>query len=135
MPVTGSFLEFVLEQLDMVGPIVSKRMFGGVGLYAGDTFFALLAGDVLYLKVDDSTRAEFERVGGRAFQPFPDRPGTMQYYNLPVGILEDSDELTRWARKSIAVARARRANPPARRRAVTRKRPATRSRAAAKRRR
>ncbi len=32
--------------------MTSKRMFGGVGLYAGALFFALLAGDVLYLKTD-----------------------------------------------------------------------------------
>jgi DNA transformation protein len=38
MPVTDSFLAFVLEQLDAVGPMTAKRMFGGVGLYAGDLF-------------------------------------------------------------------------------------------------
>src|SRR6202011_6189680 len=41
MPVTDSFVAFVLEQLDSLGPITAKRMFGGVGLYAGDLFFAL----------------------------------------------------------------------------------------------
>ena len=121
MPVTDSFVEFVLEQLDQVGPITPKRMFGGVGLYAGDLFFALLAGDVLYLKADDSTRGAFEAAGARPFQPYPDRPrgsGTMQYYSVPAAVLEDSDELIAWAKKSVAVARAQRASPPARRRAV-----------------
>ena len=36
--VTDSFVAFVLEQLEPLGPITSKRMFGGVGLYAGDLF-------------------------------------------------------------------------------------------------
>lgn len=31
MAVTDSFVAFVLEQLDPLGPIASKRMFGGVG--------------------------------------------------------------------------------------------------------
>jgi DNA transformation protein len=111
MPVSDSFVEFVLEQLDPVGPITSKRMFGGVGVYAGDLFFALLAGDVLYLKADESTRGELEAVGARPFQPYPDRAGTMQYYNVPVAILEDGDELIRWAKKAVAVAQAARATP------------------------
>ena len=38
MAVTDSFVEFVLEQLDALGPITSKRMFGGVGLYAATCF-------------------------------------------------------------------------------------------------
>ena len=111
MPVTDSFVEFVLEQLDAVGPITPKRMFGGVGLYAGDLFFALVAGDVLYLKGDDATRGAREAAGARPFRPYPDRPrgkGTMQYYSVPAAILEDSDELIAWAKQSIAIARAQR---------------------------
>jgi DNA transformation protein len=119
MPVTDSFVEFVLEQLAPVGPITAKRMFGGVGLYAGDLFFALLASDVLYLKADDSTRGELEAAGARPFQPYPDRGGgTMQYYSVPAAILEDRDELTAWAKTSVAVSRAQRASPAARRRRV-----------------
>ncbi|HWW88977.1 MAG TPA: TfoX/Sxy family protein [Vicinamibacterales bacterium] len=120
MPVTDGFVEFVLEQLEPVGPITPRRMFGGVGLYAGDLFFALLACDVLYLKADDSTRRELEAAGARPFQPYPDRGiGTMQYYSVPAAILEDSDELIAWARKSVAVSRAQRTSPPARRRRMT----------------
>jgi DNA transformation protein len=117
MPVTDSFVAFVLEQLDAVGPMTPKRMFGGVGLYAGDLFFALIAGDVLYLKADDSTRAPLEAAGARPFQPYPDRPrgsGTMQYYSVPAAILEDGDALIAWAKQSVAIARAQRANPPKR---------------------
>jgi len=107
MPVTDGFVEFVLEQLDQVGPITPKRMFGGVGLYAGDLFFALIADDVLYLKANASTRGEFEAAGARPFRPYPDRRGgTMQYYSVPAAILEDGDELVAWAKKSVAVAEA-----------------------------
>ena len=121
MPVTDSFVEFVLEQLDPVGPITSKRMFGGVGLYAGDLFFALVAGDVLYLKGDDATRGAREAAGARPFQPYPDRPrgkGTMQYYSVPAAILEDGDALLAWAKQAIAIARAQRVAPSKRKRRV-----------------
>ena len=122
MAVTDSFAAFVLEQLDEVGPITSKRMFGGVGLYAGDLFFALLWHDVLYLKAGDSTRAARRRAGARPFQPFPNRArgsGTMQYYSVPAAILEDGDALIEWAKQSVAIARAQRANPPKKRRATS----------------
>jgi DNA transformation protein and related proteins len=112
MPVTDSFLAFVLEQLDAVGPMTAKRMFGGVGIYAGDLFFALLDDDVLYLKVDDSNRADFEAAGAGPFRPSGPGGEVMQYYNVPVSVLEDADELGRWAEKSIAVARAKKASKP-----------------------
>ena len=38
---------------------------------AGDLFFALIAGDVLYLKADEATRNAREKAGARPFQPFP----------------------------------------------------------------
>ena len=108
MSVSDSFVSFVLEQLEPVGPITSKKMFGGVGLYAGDLFFALIAGDVLYLKGDDATRSAREKAGARPFQPYPDRPkgkGKMQYYSVPAAILEDGDALLEWAKQAIAIAR------------------------------
>jgi DNA transformation protein len=109
MPVSDGFVAFVLEQLDPLGPLTPKRMFGGVGLYAGDLFFALIAGDVLYLKGDDATRGAREAAGARPFQPYPNRPrgkGQMQYYSVPAAILEDGDALLVWATQSIAIARA-----------------------------
>ena len=106
MPVSDSFLEFVLDQLDACGPITSKRMFGGVGLYAGEVFFAIMMNDTIYLKVDDGTRARYQAAGSRSFNPFPQKSptGSMQYFEVPLSVLEDADELTQWARESIRVA-------------------------------
>jgi len=110
MPVSPGFTDFVVEQLDLCGAITTKRMFGGVGIYSGDVFFALIDNDILYLKVDDSTRPDFQRAGGEPFRPFGDERDEdrdkMQYYSVPVSVLEDADELCAWGRKSIAVAMA-----------------------------
>ena len=84
-------------------------MFGGVGLYSGDTFFALIAGDTLYLKVDDSNRPDFEARGLGPFRPYGEDGEVMQYYALDEGTLEDLDELRAWAGKAIAVAKAKKA--------------------------
>jgi DNA transformation protein len=124
MPVTPGFTAFVVEQLDRCGPITTKRMFGGVGIYSGDTFFAIIDNDVLYLKVDDSTRPDFERDGCQPFRPYGDDRESMSYYSVPVAVLEDAGELGAWGRKAIAVAlRTRRSRP-----AEGRPRPAQRSR-------
>jgi DNA transformation protein len=123
MSVSASFLEFVLDQLDACGPITAKRMFGGVGLYAGDRFFAVMMDDTIYLKVDDATRPSYEAAGSRAFNPFPEKSatGSLQYFEVPLAVLEDADELARWATKSIAVAGA---TPATRARSRARSKPA-----------
>lgn len=50
MRVTDGFRAFVLEQLTDLESVRARAMFGGVGLYAGDVFFGLVAADALYLK-------------------------------------------------------------------------------------
>jgi DNA transformation protein len=105
VPVTDDFREFVLEQLGRVVAVDWTRMFGGVGLYADGTFFALIDDDILYFKVGDPNRADFEAVGARAFSPYKDGTYSMSYFELPVDVLEDRDALRIWTEKSVAVAR------------------------------
>ena len=75
---SSGFRSFVLDQLEPLGSIVAKAMFGGVGLYCGGVFFGLIARDVLYLKVDATNRGDYERAGSQPFRPYPDRAGTMR---------------------------------------------------------
>ena len=107
--VSDGFRQFVLDQLEPVSGVVPRAMFGGVGLYADDVFFGIIAGDTLYLKVDDGNRADYEAAGMPPFMPYPKRSATMQYYAVPIGVLENPDELLIWARKSIAAAERKRA--------------------------
>jgi DNA transformation protein and related proteins len=104
MRVSEGFKSFVLDQLVDLGDVTARSMFGGVGLYRRGTFFGLIAADVLYLKVDATTRIEYERCGMQPFKPYPQRASAMQYYAVPLGVLESAPELTRWARKAVAVA-------------------------------
>jgi len=104
MRVTDGFRAFVLEQLAGVKAARARAMFGGVGLYAGDVFFGILAADTLYLKVDDSNRGEYEAAGMTPFKPYADRAMTMPYYQVPAGVIEDGDALAVWARASVRVA-------------------------------
>jgi DNA transformation protein len=103
--VTPSYKIFVLEQLQVAGTVTAKSMFGGVGLYCGGLFFALIDDDTLYLKVDDITRPAFERLGSRPFRPYGDDSPGMQYYELPAEMLEDRSALRPWAEQALAAAR------------------------------
>ena len=104
MRVSDNFRAFVLEQLADVASVRARAMFGGVGLYSGDLFFGLIAADVLYLKVGDRNRSRYEAAGMTAFAPYPDKPMTMPYYQVPAHVLEDRRELGIWAHASIEVA-------------------------------
>jgi TfoX/Sxy family transcriptional regulator of competence genes len=115
MSVNPSYRAFVLDQLGRVAPGIRGRgMFGGVGIYADDLFFALIGDDTLYLKVDDGNRPDFVAAGMGPFMPFGDGGEVMQYYELPADVLEEPDQLKPWVEKSIEVAkRARKQRAPA----------------------
>jgi len=117
MAVSPSFLEFVLEQLEPLGEVSARRMFGGVGLYRGDLFFSVVDNDTVFFKVDDESVEAYKQAGMPPWRPFPDKPASDGYYQIPVTVLEDRDELARWAGRAVDVARStRKAKAPGRRR-------------------
>ena len=106
MAFSEEFRDFIVEQLEPLGTPQVKRMFGGAGLYLDGTIFALLADDVLYLKVDEQNRADFEAEDMEPFKPFEDgRMVLKSYYECPPYLLEDPEALCDWARNSWAAGR------------------------------
>jgi DNA transformation protein len=106
MSVSDDFLSYVLEQLSGLRGLRPKRMFGAVGVYCEENFFAVIDDDVVYLKTDETTSADFEARGMRRFMPSAEKQGSMGYYEVPADVLEDRDELAVWARKAVAVSAA-----------------------------
>jgi DNA transformation protein and related proteins len=106
MAFTESYRAFVLEQLARVASGVrARRMFGGVGIYSNDLFFALIDDDALYLKTDATTQLEFQALGMGPFRPMGDDGETMGYHQLPPEILEDPEALPHWVDAALSVAR------------------------------
>ena len=103
MVVSDQFLGYVLDQLSGWGKVSARKMFGGAGLYRDGKMFALIADDVAYLKVDDSNRKAFVQAGSSPFKPYPDKPTTMSYFEVPPDVLEEPDELVKWAKRSLAI--------------------------------
>src|SRR5687767_6494078 len=95
-----SFRDFVLDQLQELDNVEARAMFGGYGLYRDETFFGIVHKGRLYFKIDESTVMEYRK---RKMRPF--RPNTKQtlksYYQVPVDIIEDRDQLCQWAMKAI----------------------------------
>jgi DNA transformation protein and related proteins len=117
MTVSEGYCTFIVDALSRVLPdIRSRKMFGGVGVYSGDLFFALLDNDTLYFKVDDETRPDFEAIGMGPFQPFGEGAETMQYYEVSADLIEDPEQLAVWAERAVAVARRARARRPRKKR-------------------
>jgi DNA transformation protein len=103
MAVSPEFLDYALEQLVPLGGISHRRMFGGIGLYRHELFFALIAEDALYFKVDEISRPDFEAAGCEPFRPFGgDKP--MSYWSVPLEALEDPDEMAAWTARALDAA-------------------------------
>lgn len=105
MPVSASYRTYVVEQLAGLGTVSARAMFGGLGLYHEGIFFGLVDDDRLYLKVDTATRGDYEAAGMGPFRPSGDEGPSMGYYEVPGEVLDDAGTLTRWAARSVDVAR------------------------------
>jgi DNA transformation protein len=100
-----SFKDFVLDQLSALPELRARRMFGGYGLYQGDHFFGILMQGRLYLKTDERTRNAYLE---RGMSPFiyekARRTTTINYFEVPPDVLENREELIRWAKRAIQAA-------------------------------
>lgn len=93
------FTDFVLDQLSDLHGLTCRAMFGGYGLYCGRVFFGIVHKGRLYFKTNATTAPRYRE---REMTPF--RPSAKQalnsYYEVPVDILENAEELTIWAQQA-----------------------------------
>ena len=102
----SEFVEHVVELLRAFGPVEATSMFGGWGLYHEGVFFAIVAQDLLYFKVDDETRARFEREGEGPFE-YRAKDGKhvgLGYHRPPDEALESTAVMAEWARLGYGAA-------------------------------
>jgi DNA transformation protein and related proteins len=97
----------IRELFAAFGTVQVRRMFGGAGIYAEETMFALVHDRVIYLKADGHNAPAFEREN---LAPFTyttrhGKRGVMSYRRMPDRLYDDPDELAAWAREALAAAR------------------------------
>ena len=98
-------LEHYIELLSAVGRIRARAMFGGHGLYCDDYFIAIVAEGELYLKVDEQSRAAFDRAGSRPFTfEAKGKVAEMKYCSAPDEALESPQQMRPWAERALAAA-------------------------------
>lgn len=107
-------VEHCLELFAPLGAVRAKAMFGGYGFYLDELFFALIADETLFLKVDDQTEGQFRDAGSYAFTySYKDgRSVTMAYWSAPEEAMESPPMMRDWAR--LALGAALRARKPVR---------------------
>jgi DNA transformation protein and related proteins len=107
--------DFLIELFAGFGPVTIRPMFSGFGISADGTNFAMALRSGLYLRADEQNIPRFEAEGSKPFT-YQTRARTVtvgSYWQLPERLYDDPDEMTGWARASLAAAQ----------RAALRKRP------------
>ncbi len=97
-----SFKEFVLDQLAELPAVNCRAMFGGHGLYRGDIFFGIIHEGRLYFKTNAQTRLIYTHRGMKPFHPNA-KQTLKNYYEVPVDIIEDQEQLTAWAQRAASL--------------------------------
>lgn len=99
MPVTDSFRDRVMTDLEPLGNIRARAMFGGYGIFEDGDMFGLLSGSALFFKIGEGNRAAFEAVGAEQFNRMP-------YFRVPDSVMDDGGLLQEWTHAAIEVAHA-----------------------------
>lgn len=107
MAVSSGFKDFIAELFAPFGPVSTRDMFSGAGIYSEGTIFAIVIADTLYLKADADFARDFAAEGKGPFKySRKDRPPVaLSYWEAPERLLDDPEELAVWARRSLAIAR------------------------------
>lgn len=102
------------------GPVRSRRLFGGAGLYADGVMFAIDTSEGVFLKADDAFASELEARGCTRFTYLAKgRVVSLPYWSLPEAALDSPEDMAELTRRAVAVALAgaQRKKPKARRKA------------------
>ena len=108
MSASPEFTEYVISLLEPTAALKGSKFFGGIGINCDSTQFAMIMGNVLYFVVNDETRPKYEKLKKQPFS-YMTRLGkklVKKYYEVPEDLLENQEELMKWAQESIAIAKA-----------------------------
>jgi DNA transformation protein and related proteins len=103
MKQADTFKDFIVDQLRDLPGLRVRRMFSGYGFYCDEFFFGIIARSRLYFKTDARSRKAYLERGTKPFRPRP-KQELPTYYEVPVEILEDGEQLVKWAQEAIRVA-------------------------------
>ncbi|WP_087022691.1 TfoX/Sxy family DNA transformation protein [Thaumasiovibrio subtropicus] len=98
-------LKTSIKLLSRFGTIKSRSMFGGFGLFLGETMFALVVNDKLHLRANASNERQFKE---SQFQPYVYKkrgfPVVTKYYAIPDTWWDDEDQIISQASLALTAA-------------------------------
>src|SRR5215831_4876730 len=96
----------IRELFSVFGPVTVRRMFGGAGIYADGTMFALLYDGLIYLKAGECNAAAFDReaLGPFTYTTKDGKRGVTSYRQMPDRLYDDPHELAEWSRDALSAA-------------------------------
>jgi DNA transformation protein len=117
-PARDGLVAHIMDMLRDWGGVSARRMFSGYGLFRQGAMFGLIARDTFYLRVDDRNRPDFAAAGSRVFTYRREgREVELRgYMECPPDILEDPEEMLRWAKAAASAALTALAEKPVRKR-------------------
>ncbi|ENK2092831.1 TfoX/Sxy family DNA transformation protein [Vibrio vulnificus] len=94
-----------MKLFEQLGAIKSRSMFGGFGLFADETMFALVVKDQLHIRADQKSTLLFEKQG---FKPYVYTkrgfPVVTKYYAISDALWQDQNALLALAKRALASA-------------------------------
>jgi DNA transformation protein len=130
-PALDGLVAHILDMVRDWGSVSARRMFSGYGLFRQGAMFGLIARDTFYLRVDDRNRPDFTAAGSRVFTYRREaREVELRgYMECPPDILEDPEEMLRWAKAAASAAiTALAEKPPSKRRNTAKRAKSVRAR-------
>lgn len=104
MAVDPEYRLWLEDTLGRILPVRTRPMFGGLGIWSGELFFALADDGTLYVKGDAETWKVLEDAGSRRFRPFGGDGPSMDYWDVPADVLEDPGQLSEWVERALGAA-------------------------------
>ncbi|MDQ0572355.1 DNA transformation protein [Variovorax paradoxus] len=113
------FIDFIVDRLSGIPRIAKTRFFGGTGLSADATQFAMIMGSTVYFVVNNNTRPKYEKLGSHcfAYNTKARRVQVRKYFEVPIEVIEDHEALVELAREAVRVAKSLATKKPAGKRA------------------
>ncbi len=108
MPISNEqkeFAAYVVDLMQSIGPVYSKRMFGGFGVFLDGMMFGLIMINTLYLKVDEENLKEFDELGLKPFTyKKKGQEMKLSYYQAPEEAMESMEIMRAWGNRSFGAA-------------------------------
>jgi len=104
MSIGDDEIVFVKDLFAEVGEITTRKMMGGLSIYANGKIFSIMRQDgQLYIKAAGSLAERLDAAGGKLFtyDKKDGKQGHMNYWTLPDAALDDPDAACEWANASL----------------------------------